>query len=122
MAPITPYTEQRPWGDFIEFTRNISSTVKIIEVKKGQALSKQLHHLREEFWYVISGTGRALVGNEEHPLAPGEHWFIPKEVEHRIEAITDLRVLEIALGDAEENDIVRLEDNYGRVDQTPTTP
>jgi mannose-6-phosphate isomerase-like protein (cupin superfamily) len=115
---IIPHIEQRPWGQFLEFTRNTPSTVKIIEIKKGEALSKQLHHLREEFWYIISGEGRALIGEQTKNISTGAYYFIPKNTEHRIEASEDVVILEIALGEADESDIVRLEDKYGRVDIT----
>lgn len=117
MISIKPFVENRPWGNFVEFTRNTPCTVKIIEVESGQSLSRQTHHLREEFWYVIDGIGKALIGEQEYPLNAGLYYSIPKETEHRIEATEKLRVLEIATGQALEDDIVRLEDNYGRANK-----
>lgn len=120
MSPITPSTVERPWGTFVEFTRNVPSTVKILVIKKGEALSLQKHHLRAEFWYVISGKGIATIGEEQQELSQGITCFVKQEENHRLEAtVEDLHILEIALGEAQEDDIVRMEDKYGRVSTTP---
>jgi mannose-6-phosphate isomerase-like protein (cupin superfamily) len=110
-----PYHEERPWGEFIEFTRNTPSTVKIITVKPGEALSLQHHANRDEFWSVISGDGSATIGDTTLPLNPGDSHFVRRGTPHRLSGgNTLLTILEISLGDFDENDIVRLEDRYGR--------
>ncbi len=112
---IQPYKEERPWGSFTEFTRNSLSTVKIITVEPGQSLSLQTHKERDEFWRIISGTGTVQIGTERASASAGMDYFVPRGTAHRIEAGNEaLALLEIALGNADENDIVRLEDRYGR--------
>jgi mannose-6-phosphate isomerase-like protein (cupin superfamily) len=110
-----PYHEKRPWGEFVEFTKNTPSTVKIITVNPGEALSLQKHSSRDEFWRVISGDGYATIGETTVPLHPGDSHFIPRETAHRLSGgALPLAILEISLGEFDEKDIVRLEDRYGR--------
>ncbi|MEK7610044.1 MAG: phosphomannose isomerase type II C-terminal cupin domain [Patescibacteria group bacterium] len=115
MQSPKPYREERPWGEFVEFIRNISSTVKIITVKSGESLSLQTHSKRDEFWRILSGEGNVEIDDKRISAKIGDTHFIPRTTKHRIEAgNTDLVVLEISLGDFDEKDIVRLEDKYGR--------
>ncbi len=113
-SPMLPFEEKRPWGKYIEFTRNISSTVKILEVNAGESLSMQSHHLRAEFWYIIDGIGEITVGDIVEVKQKGDMCFIDKEIHHRIHALSSLRILEIATGHGDEQDITRYEDAYGR--------
>jgi mannose-6-phosphate isomerase-like protein (cupin superfamily) len=55
MGDLKPFTEDKPWGWFREFTLNTASTVKILFVRKGEEFSLQTHHHRVEFWRVLSG-------------------------------------------------------------------
>ncbi len=115
MKSLEPYREERPWGEFVKFTENTSSTVKILTVKPGEAFSLQYHHKRDEFWRIISGNGMIQIGNSKHEAKPGMDYFIPRETNHRIEGGTEpLIILEIALDEFDENDVVRIEDRYGR--------
>jgi len=116
MNALVPYHEERPWGDFVEFTKNTTSTVKIITVKPGQSLSLQFHNKRDEFWRVLSGSGKVQIGEETLEAVPGKEFFIPMNINHRMEASENdhLVILEIAFGDFDEDDIIRLEDRYGR--------
>lgn len=89
--------------------------MKTITVSPGQALSLQFHHKREEFWKIISGGGKVVIGEDAFDAAPGKEFFVPKGVKHRIIAGEEAVVfLEISFGEFDEDDIVRLEDNYGR--------
>ncbi len=109
-------TTTRPWGSFTQFTHNTPSTVKIITVSPGEELSLQFHTKREEFWRVISGTPVITIGEEKHYGTTGQEFFIGKEIAHRIAGGEQgAEILEISLGDFDENDITRLEDRYGRV-------
>lgn len=108
------YKEERPWGDFIRFTQNEKSTVKIIHVNKGESLSLQYHKKRTEFWFVISGNGSAQIGDDTLVLLPQNLYTVPKGISHRINAKTNIAILEISYGVFDENDIVRLSDKYGR--------
>ena len=89
--------------------------VKLITVKPGEALSLQYHSRRDEFWFALSGDGSAEVDGERVPLHPGTSCFVPRTVKHRVLGGTaPLVFLELAFGDFDEKDIVRLEDKYGR--------
>ena len=113
MKPI--YTEERPWGKFEQFTHNDKSTVKLLHVKPHSKLSLQYHNKREESWRVISGSGKVVIGDKILDAKEGDEFFIPFKEKHRI--ITEdssLIILEIAYGEFDEKDIVRLEDDYNR--------
>jgi mannose-6-phosphate isomerase len=110
-----PYREEREWGSFIQFTKELPSTVKILTVNPGQAFSLQKHQNREEGWYIISGKGIIQIGEERTGIEIGKTYFIPKDTLHRLEADTEpIIVLEVSFGQFDENDIIRLEDRYGR--------
>lgn len=112
---IKPYEEHRPWGTFREFIKNKKSTVKIITVEPSQALSLQTHKNRDEFWHVVGGSGTVTIGTETLEAVPGKEFSITRGTEHRIEGGSQgLTVLEIAVGDFDENDITRINDRYGR--------
>ncbi len=105
----------RPWGLYERFTLNEPSTVKIITVNAHEAFSLQTHANREEFWHIISGEANVTVGEEMHDAKPGNNFFIRKGTQHRMEAKEAPCVfLEIAYGEFDEHDIIRLKDNYGR--------
>ena len=107
--------EVRPWGNFERFTLNEKTTVKIVTVKAGEAISLQTHEHRDEFWRVLSGSGSIQIGEEVHQAHPGENYFSKRGGKHRVEGGADgLVFLEIAFGDFDEQDITRLEDKYGR--------
>lgn len=113
---IVPTHDERPWGSFDQFTANEASTVKIIRVAAGQRLSLQRHAGRAEYWRALSGSGTAEIDGAENPLTPGASVWIPQGAAHRLSAGPDgIEVLEIALGHFDENDIERLEDDYGRI-------
>lgn len=115
MESPKPYRETRPWGEFVEFTKNKPSTVKIISIQPGEALSLQHHHHRDEFWHVLSGHGTIQIGADRLPAKPGQEFFAPRETDHRMVGGREpLVVLEISFGEFDEADIVRTEDRYGR--------
>ncbi len=110
------YHEDRPWGSFDKFCENEKCTVKIIDVKPGKKLSLQYHYQREEFWRIISGKAKILIGDKIFNAKEGDEFFIPLKVKHRIMTEKDdVKILEISLGHFDEEDIVRLEDEYNRV-------
>lgn len=113
---LTHYQKDiRPWGNFERFTLNEPTTVKIITVTKGEQLSLQTHSKREEYWRIISGNGIVTVGGVDITCRPGDDIFIARGMQHRIGATeSDLVFLEVAFGTFDEQDIVRLEDRYGR--------
>lgn len=110
------YEEKRPWGGFRRYTHNQLSTVKIITVKPGEILSLQYHHHRDELWVALDTGLRVTLGDRVWDPEPYEEIFIPHGTKHRIAGAGDKpsRWLEISFGEFDEEDIVRLEDHYGR--------
>ncbi|MEK7606287.1 MAG: phosphomannose isomerase type II C-terminal cupin domain [Patescibacteria group bacterium] len=112
---MKPFTIERPWGSFRQFTKNEPTTVKILFVRDGEALSLQHHKERSEFWRVLSGTPDIQKGKAVIHAKAGDEFFIDVGESHRITAIGgDATCLEISTGSFNEDDIVREEDNYGR--------
>lgn len=106
----------RPWGFFDRFTQDELSTVKIITVSPNKRFSLQKHTHRSEFWRIISGVGTIIIGKHSHTAGPGDEFEIHVGIIHRMTAGEEgITFLEIALGDFDENDIVRLSDDFGRV-------
>jgi mannose-1-phosphate guanylyltransferase/mannose-6-phosphate isomerase len=108
----------RPWGSYTVLEDAPDCKVKRLSVKPGQVLSLQFHHRRSEHWTVVRGTARVRVGEREFDLGRNESTFIPMGVVHRLEnpGGEDLHLIETQCGDYfGEDDIVRLEDVYGRV-------
>ncbi|EKD56959.1 MAG: mannose-6-phosphate isomerase I [uncultured bacterium] len=110
------YKESRPWGGFSQFTHNQLSTVKILEVKSGQMNSLQYHHNREELWVPLDNNSSVTVGDKTFKVSKFEEVFIGKEQNHRLIGSGEESgfVMEISFGNFDENDIVRVEDSYGR--------
>lgn len=108
-------TVSRPWGSFERITHNKLSTVKVIYVNKGEQLSLQYHNHRDEFWKVLLGTPVFTIGDDMVDSKVGDEYQIPAKKQHRISAPNDdVVILEVATGDFDEDDIVRLEDKYNR--------
>lgn len=111
-----PFENERPWGSFRQFCKNTPATVKILTLKSNEMFSLQSHAKREEFWRVISGHGVAEIGDEKREIKIGDEMFILLETKHRLMAGSDgLEIMEISIGDFDENDITRYEDKYGRL-------
>lgn len=109
--------DDRPWGRWEVLATGETYACKRITVKPGGKLSLQLHHHREEHWTIVEGNALVTCGGEVTELGPKSHIFIPLETEHRIEnhGSVDVVFIEVQQGDhLDENDIVRLEDIYGR--------
>ena len=107
--------EKRPWGRFEQFTKNEPCTVKLIYLDPDKRLSLQYHSKRTEFWKVVKGPIKVQLEKETKLLNEGETILIPKMAVHRlIGAGSPAIVLEISMGEFEEEDIVRLEDDYRR--------
>ena len=113
---MDPITTKRPWGSFTRLTNNEPSTVKILHINKGEEFSLQYHTKRQEFWKIIKGNPEIVVGEETKLAKEGEEFVIEPHKNHRISAPKDdVTVLEISKGQFDEDDIVRIEDKYGRV-------
>ena len=107
----------RPWGKFRSYPHRKASSVKIITVNPGQALSLQYHNNRSESWIILDEGLEVTVGNRVWEPAKNEEITIPQKAEHRVRntATESARFLEFWIGDSDETDIVRLEDSYGRM-------
>lgn len=106
---------QKPWGGYLILKKNHGLWIKKLFVKKGERLSLQSHEHRTEVWVVISGEIDAQVGNVHHRAGPDDVILIAPHRKHRLSAVTDACVMELAQGEVLEHDIVRYEDDYGRV-------
>jgi mannose-1-phosphate guanylyltransferase / mannose-6-phosphate isomerase len=111
-------TVSRPWGTYTVLEEGPSFKIKRIEVKPGASLSLQMHHHRSEHWIVVAGTARVVNGEKAFLLQVNESTYIPAGQVHRLEnpGKIDLALIEVQSGSyLGEDDIVRFQDNYGRV-------
>jgi len=110
-------TVHRPWGSFKTLKAGERFQVKQITVKPGAALSLQYHRRRAEHWVVVAGRAKVWRGDEVFYLNANESTYIPVGTKHRLENVGEglLHIIEVQSGDyLGEDDIVRLEDLYGR--------
>jgi len=115
MERPNPYEEQRPWGSFRQYTHNEPSTVKIINVKKGERNSLQAHKSRDEYWVIVNGAMLVTLGDEEHTGVIGDEFWVPAGTKHRFKGLGESNaLLEISFGNFDEKDNQRFEDDYGR--------
>lgn len=111
-------TMHRPWGTYTVLEEGKRFKIKRIKVKPGGSLSLQAHHHRSEHWVVVCGTAKVSTGDTEIILTTNQSTYIPCGTKHRLEnpGIMPLIVIEVQSGDyLGEDDIVRFEDIYGRV-------
>jgi mannose-1-phosphate guanylyltransferase/mannose-6-phosphate isomerase len=108
--------DERPWGRFRRYTLNESTTVKIITIEPQQRLSEQRHAHREELWVVLDPGARIEIDGVVTVAAVGDEFHVPAGAIHRMGSSSDhpCRILEIAFGHFDEDDIERLSDEYGR--------
>ncbi len=109
----------RPWGWYDSIDVGERFQVKRIQVKPGAKLSVQMHHHRAEHWVVVKGTAEVLNGETVSLLTESQSIYIPIGAKHSLRNPSDsqlLEIIEVQLGSyLGEDDIVRFEDNYGRV-------
>ena len=108
----------RPWGSYESLAHGSRYQVKRILVKPGASLSLQKHHHRAEHWIIVKGTAKIVRGEDDLLLTENQSTYIPLGVVHRLEnpGCIDLEIIEVQSGSyLGEDDIVRLEDNYGRL-------
>lgn len=111
-------TVYRPWGLYTTLEEGERFKIKRIEVKPGASLSLQMHHHRSEHWVVVSGMAKVTNDEQNFYLRANESTFILAGHKHRLEnpGMTTLVLIEVQSGDyLGEDDIIRFEDNYGRV-------
>jgi mannose-6-phosphate isomerase len=109
----------RPWGSYAVVDEGDGFKVKRITVSPGMRLSYQRHAQRAEHWFVVSGLGAVTIDGRRFEVASGDAIDIPIGAAHRVESSTGdapLVFVEVQRGPyLGEDDIVRLEDDYGRV-------
>jgi mannose-6-phosphate isomerase len=120
LSQSSPAFDRRPWGSFTVLDEGDGYKVKRIEVLPGKRLSYQKHARRAEHWMVVTGTARVTLDEAVIDIATGKTIDIPLGAAHRVEnpQKETLIFIEVQTGDyLGEDDIVRLQDDYGRANQ-----
>lgn len=115
--PVEHSVVHRPWGSYQSVHGGERFQVKCLTVKPGGRLSLQKHHHRAEHWVVVQGTALVTRGEETIPVYENQSIYIPTGTVHRLEnpGKIPLSIIEVQSGAyLGEDDIVRLEDSYGR--------
>jgi len=113
-----PRFVEKPWGSELIFALTGEYAGKILFVKAGESLSLQFHNVKDESWFVLEGRAKLELGRagdsflDETVIAAGEAYHFPPGTVHRVTAVEDTRILEVSTPQLD--DVVRLEDNYGR--------
>jgi mannose-6-phosphate isomerase len=108
----------KPWGSYTNILEEEYTKVKKISIDPGESPSYQYHFKRSEVWVLVKGTAKVKINDLFYEYKSGDILFIPKEAKHQITNIgsEELVFIEIQMGEYfGEDDIVRLEDNYGRI-------
>ncbi len=119
-SETSPRFDRRPWGTFTVLDEGNNFKVKRIEVLPGKRLSYQKHSQRAEHWVVVQGTAKVTLDDRDSMLASGEAIDIAVGSAHRVEnpGTDTLVFIEVQRGSyLGEDDIVRLQDDFGRVEE-----
>ena len=111
-------TVYRPWGSYTVLEERVNFKIKRIVVNPSAKLSMQMHKHRSEHWVVVSGTATITNNDIEYTLKENQSTYIPQTHRHRLanNGTEPLSIIEVQCGDyVGEDDIVRFDDNYGRV-------
>jgi mannose-1-phosphate guanylyltransferase/mannose-6-phosphate isomerase len=109
---------ERPWGRFAQYVNNREVTVSLMTVEPGQRLSLQSHTGRAELWIALDDGATVEVDDATHHPAAGDEIWIPAGARHRLSSSGPrVRVLEIAFGNWQQEDITRYADDYNRPEQ-----
>jgi mannose-6-phosphate isomerase len=119
-APFTGRRIEKPWGYELIWAEGPRYVGKILHIERGQQLSYQYHRRKDETMYVFAGVLELQVASADGPretlrLQPGQSFHIFPGLRHRMTAIETCDVLEAST--PELDDVVRLEDRYGRVER-----
>ena len=113
-----PHKVEKPWGWELIWAVTEDYAGKILFVAAGESLSLQFHNFKDESWYVLEGQARLELGRageavlDEAVIGAGEAFRFEPGTVHRVTALEDTRILEVST--AHLDDVVRLEDRYGR--------
>jgi len=106
----------KDWGSFKVFSKNETTTVKILEIKQDARISLQRHNKRSEQWICLEGEFEVVCGVDTVTLKKGDNIVIGQGIVHRAKGMDRYnRLLEISYGEFDEEDIERIEDDYGRI-------
>jgi mannose-6-phosphate isomerase len=110
----------KPWGYELRWAITDRYLGKVLHVNKGEALSLQYHERKDECLYVVAGRLDVEIGSREgalttHHMRPGDTVHITPGTRHRLTALEDTDIFEVSTPEGE--DVVRLSDRYGRVQQ-----
>tara|TARA_B100000886_G_C20400520_1_gene482378 strand:- start:879 stop:1220 length:342 start_codon:yes stop_codon:yes gene_type:complete len=107
----------RPWGFYENILVESNYLIKKITILPSSRLSLQSHSYRSEYWIVIKGKGKYVVGDNKFDFSEGNSIFIPQNVKHRLinDSSTNIEIIEIQKGEKiSEDDIIRYQDDYKR--------
>lgn len=117
-APVDDvFVVERPWGSFQQLATNVPCTVKVITVTPGTRLSLQKHKHRGEMWQVLDVPMEITLDERSWTAQPGEMVWVPVGAVHRMGNMAGdrpARMLEVAFGHFDEEDIERLQDDFAR--------
>jgi mannose-6-phosphate isomerase len=113
-----PEKVDKPWGHEVIWAVSDSYAGKLLFVKAGESMSLQFHNVKDEAWYVLEGraklelgaAGERMLNNEV--IGPGAAFRFPPGTVHRLTAVEDTTIVEVSTPQLD--DVVRLEDRYGR--------
>jgi len=114
----SPDCISKPWGSFTVLERGERHLTKRLDILPGGATSMQFHNHRSEHWVIVEGAATVTLNEDEFILTKDQSAYVPATFIHRIEnrSTENLSMIEVQLGDVlSEEDIVRLEDKYGRL-------
>jgi mannose-6-phosphate isomerase len=115
---FVPRKVDKPWGHELIWAEAEQYVGKVLFVKAGESLSLQFHRVKDESWLVREGRAKVELGSagdavlREEVVAPGACFRLRPGTVHRVTAIEDTTIIEVSTPDLE--DVVRLEDRYGR--------
>jgi mannose-6-phosphate isomerase len=113
-----PDKVEKPWGHELIWAKADEYAGKLLFIRAGQALSLQFHREKDESWYVLEGKAELELGEagqavlKTEIVGPGSAFRFPPGTVHRVTAVEDTTILEVSTPQLD--DIVRLEDAYGR--------
>jgi len=112
-----PRRVEKPWGWELVWAETDRYAGKLLFVRAGQSLSLQYHERKEESWLVQEGRAALELGAvggslEEQEIGPGDCFHFTPGTVHRVRALEDTLIVEVSTADLD--DVVRLEDDYGR--------
>lgn len=106
----------KPWGYELRFVRTDRYAGKVLFIKAGSQLSLQYHERKDEAFFVQTGTLELVLGRRANQtvltMGPGDSRHITPGTVHRFRAVTDTLLFEVSTPELE--DVVRIEDDYGR--------